>query len=170
MPDDIRQPVLSLLEHLPTRKLDALKQLFWSELNYDRANQPLSTRNWPEATRQALVEPPTLLAAAGEGGSFHIIYGRLNADRLLLAPQRQVITELLGEYPYTLFVFSDKSQTDWHFVNARYEKGGDVRARRIFRRITVGPYERLRTAAERISLLDIAGLTRHVPGIARIEP
>jgi hypothetical protein len=166
MPDDIRQPVLSLLQQLPVRRLDALKQLFWSELNYDRANQPLSTRNWPEATRQALVEPPTLLATAGQGGNFHIIYSRLGADRLLLAPQRQVVTDLLREHPYALFVFSDRGQTDWHFVNVRYEKGGDVRARRIFRRITVGPYERLRTAAERISLLDIAGLPPDLFGIS----
>jgi hypothetical protein len=166
MPDDIRQPVLSLLQQLPTRKLDALKQLFWSELNYDRANQPLSTRKWPEATRQALTELPILLATAGESGSFHIIYSRLDADRLLLAPQRQVVTDLLREHPYALFIFSDREQTDWHFVNVRYEKGGDVRARRIFRRITVGPYERLRTAAERISLLDIASLTPDLFGIS----
>jgi len=33
MTDQLRQTILNLLEKLPTRKLDALKQLFWSELN-----------------------------------------------------------------------------------------------------------------------------------------
>ncbi len=168
MPDDVRQSVLALLQQLPTRRLEALKQLFWSELNYERANQPLPTRDWPDGARQTLAEPPALFATAGEGDGFHVVYGRLEADRLLLGPQRLVVTHLLRDHPYALFIFSDKSQTHWHFVNVRYERtptpgpspsqveGG--KSRRVFRRITVGPYERLRTATERISLLDIAGL------------
>jgi methylase of polypeptide subunit release factors len=113
-----------------------------------------------------LAEPPTLFATAGEGDGFHVIYGRLNDNRLLIGPQRPVVTRLLQEHPYALFLFSDRSQTHWHFVNVRYEKDGDVRARRVFRRITVGPYERLRTATERISMLDIASLSPDLFGIS----
>jgi hypothetical protein len=34
--------------------LDPLKQLFWTELNYERVNQTLSRRDWPQAAREAL--------------------------------------------------------------------------------------------------------------------
>jgi hypothetical protein len=169
MSNAFRQTIHTLLEQLPTRKLEALKSLFWSELNYDRASQPLSTRDWPESVRQALTEPPTLFATAGAGDGFHIIYARLGADRLLLGPERQVVTRLLQHHPYALFIFSDRSRTHWHFVNVRYERARGAEsanpksqipnpksARRVFRRITVGPEERLRTAAERFALLDIA--------------
>jgi hypothetical protein len=47
--------ILPLLASLPEKRLDSLKQLFWSELNYDQAQEPLSTRSWtPEL--QALVQ------------------------------------------------------------------------------------------------------------------
>jgi hypothetical protein len=38
-----RQSILNLLQNFTG--LEPLKRLFWSELNYDRANQPLSTRD-----------------------------------------------------------------------------------------------------------------------------
>ncbi|MFM8310055.1 MAG: hypothetical protein ACKN87_24300 [Microcystis aeruginosa] len=40
---ELRQSVYDLLSSL--RGLDALKKLFWSELNYERENQTLSRRN-----------------------------------------------------------------------------------------------------------------------------
>ena len=59
--------------------LSSLKELF-AELNYDRANVPLSQRNWSETTASLLAADPLLLATAGE--DFHIIYCRLNSDQL----------------------------------------------------------------------------------------
>jgi hypothetical protein len=47
----MKERVHHLLHYLPTRKLDSLKQLFWSELNYQRANQELSWRDWPEQVK-----------------------------------------------------------------------------------------------------------------------
>ena len=41
--------------------VDALKQLLWSELNYERANTPLSRRGWPDGASQCLEEDPLLL-------------------------------------------------------------------------------------------------------------
>ena len=41
-----QQNVLELLKAL--RGLEPLKQLFWRELNYQRVNQPLSSRGWTE--------------------------------------------------------------------------------------------------------------------------
>jgi len=60
---------------------------------------------------------------------------------------------LLKEHPYALFIFSNQSQDYWHFINVKYDT--ETEKRRLFRRITVSPEERLRTAAERISMLNL---------------
>jgi hypothetical protein len=136
---------------------ESLKELFWRELNYDRVNQPLPRRDFPKAADDALAEDPLLFA---EKNDFQILYCRLSSDRLGLDLERAVVNHLLQQHPYALFVFSDAKQENWHFVNV---KEGAVEAeepirrrRRLFRRIAVGPYERLRTAAERIAMLDVA--------------
>lgn len=158
--------VLTLLEALPVRKLDALKELFWQELNYDRANEPVSTRNWTsDRAQQALAEAPLRFATAGgAGGGFNVFYCRLRGD-LLVGDERPIIQELLAhEGAYALYIFSDASQTHWHFVNVKYDK--DVARRRLYRRIKVGPEERLRTAAERIALLDPTALGVDLFGVS----
>jgi hypothetical protein len=168
MPDQIRQVVIDLLNDLPYRKLDSLKQLFWSELNYDRANSELPIRTWQQLAQQTLVHPPLLFATAGDGNGFHIIYCHLQSDHLLLGEERQIIKNLIQDHPFALYLFSDVSQTQWHFVNVKYDKDAGNRNRQVFRRISVGPHERLRTAAERIALLDIVTLTRDLFGIPPI--
>ena len=80
-----------------------------------------------------------------------------NSDRLLLTAERPVISKLLEDHPYALFVFSNQEQTDWHFVNVKYDTG-DSERRRLFRRITISPYEKLRTASERIAMLDLESI------------
>ena len=80
---EIQQSVLDLLKNL--RGLEPLKQLFWSELNYERVNQPLSRRGWTNTAVSALAEDPVLFAGGGENNEFHVIYARLASDRLLLA-------------------------------------------------------------------------------------
>src|SRR5207245_862285 len=50
-------------------------------------------------------------------------------------------------------IFSNVSQDQWHFLNVKYDD--DVHKRRVFRRITVATGERLRTASERLSMLDL---------------
>jgi len=147
-----RQSIQDLLTALPTQKLEALKQLFWSELNYARANAPLSTRAWTDGAAESLAEAPVLFATAAEG--FHIIYCRL-AGNLNLTTERLIVGKILPEHPYGLFVFSDIGQMRWHFVNVKYTSSKASGSRRLFRRITVAPYEFLRTATERITLLDV---------------
>lgn len=92
-----------------------------------------------------------LLAAAGDDEGFEVIYCRL-AGRLLIRSEAPVISRLVSSdegHDRALFVFSDHSQTHRHLVNVRHGEGG-----RLFRRIAVGPGEELRTATERIALLD----------------
>src|SRR5205823_4895818 len=94
--------------------------------------------------------------AAG-GDDFHIIHARLVSDRLPTGAERPVVSRLLQQHPYALFVFSNGQQNRWHFLNIKYD--GDIHKRRIFRRITVGPDERLRTASERLTMLDLESIS-----------
>ncbi|MBM3142800.1 MAG: hypothetical protein FJ005_07125 [Chloroflexi bacterium] len=142
---------MELLKNL--RGLEPLKQLFWSELNYDRVNQPLSRRGWNQTAANALAEDPVLFAGGGQNNDFHVVYGRLPQERLLLGQERPVVNMLLKEHPYALFIFSNQSQDYWHFINVKYDT--ETEKRRLFRRISVSPEERLRTASERITMLDL---------------
>lgn len=170
---DRTMAILGVLRGL--RGLDPLKQLFWSELNYDRVNQPISRGDWTDKQRSALAEDPTLFAGAGDGCGFQVIYCRLASDRLLITPERTVVSKLQPEHPYALFVFSNRDQDRWHFVNVKYEPQETSQRRRdggpakLFRRITIGPEERLRTASERIAMLDVAGTLGSLFGVSPLD-
>jgi len=69
--------ILELLEGL--HGLEPLKKLFWSELNYDRVNQPLSRRGWSQTAANALDDDPVLFAGGGQNNDFHVVYSRLPA-------------------------------------------------------------------------------------------
>ena len=157
-----QQPVQDLLKRL--RGLEPLKELFWTQLNYERINQPLSRRPWPETAAKALAEDPILLAGGGQDKGFHVIYARLASDRLRLVDERPVISQFLRDHPYALFIFSNRTQNRWHFANVKYDSQAE--RRRVFRRITVGPEERLRTASERIARLDLESIGPDLFGLS----
>jgi methylase of polypeptide subunit release factors len=156
-----KKTVLQILESFsgtgPLRELLA-------NLNYDPLNEPVSRQDWPEPARAALAQDPRLYGRAA--GEFYVIYAQLAADKLMLTQERGVVPQLLKQYPYALFVFSDKSQTNFHFVNVKWE---NTQKRRLYRRITVGPQERLRTAVERITLLDIQTIPAGLFGVKAQE-
>ena len=54
-----QQSVLNLLESL--NDLDRLKELFWTELHYDRINEAVSRRGWNEPAAKALADDPVVL-------------------------------------------------------------------------------------------------------------
>jgi hypothetical protein len=173
MPDlALRQSVFDLLQNF--RGLKPLKDLFWSELNYERVNEPLSRRNWPAAASEVLAEDPLLFAAGGSDGEFHVVYVRLASNQLLIGDERPVIAQLLRDHPYALFVVSNRAQDRWHFVNVKVaapketEENRDPQKRRLFRRITVAPGERLRTAAERLSMLDLEEVQGDLLGVSAL--
>lgn len=60
---ELKQGVLDLLRDF--RGMAPLKELFWSELNFDRENRPLARRGWSDTARDALAEDPLLFASAG---------------------------------------------------------------------------------------------------------
>jgi len=158
----VRKSVQGLLEDLSQQhSLGPLKELFRTELNYDWQDTMLSRRQWPDSAARALAENPRLLATGGDG--FPIIYARLATERLSLTDERRVVKQFLHTSPDGLFVFSDNSLTHWHFINVKYDTASTKRP--LFRRITVGPEERLRTAGDRIVMLDLNTL----PDTARMS-
>ncbi|MEN6319412.1 MAG: TaqI-like C-terminal specificity domain-containing protein [Syntrophaceae bacterium] len=160
-----KQTVLKILEQLGG--LDALKELFWTELNYERENAPLSMRGWPDSARKALVDDPILFASGGEENAFHVLYCRLASDSLQRNFERPIVNQLVREHPYCLFVFSDTTQSSWHFLNIKYDE--KVEKRRIFRRITVRADSGLRTAAERLQMLDLVSIRKELSSIPALE-
>jgi type I restriction-modification system DNA methylase subunit len=158
-----QQTVLDILKDF--RGPEPLKQLFWSELNYSRVNTPLSRQKWNATAAGSLAADPVLFATGGDG--FHIIHSRLPTDKLLMGQERPVVSQLLKEHPYALFVFSNNSLNLWHFLNVKYDD--EITKRRVFRRITVGPEERLRTASERIALLDLESVGADLFGLSPLE-
>ena len=167
MPQNLnhQENILNILQDF--HGLDPLRELFWTELNYDHQNDEISRRGWTDTARNALADDPVLFATGGTDDAFHVIYARLNSDRLLLTAERPAISKLLEDHPYTLFVFSNRERTDWHFVNVKYDETEDPKRRRLFRRITISPYEKLRTASERIAMLDLASIG---PDLEELSP
>ena len=157
-----KKTVLQILESFSNAKSAAPLRELLAQLNYDPLNEPVSRKDWPEPAKVALASDPRLYGQAA--GEFYVIYAQLRADNLKLTDERLVIPQLLQQYPYALFVFSDKSQTNFHFVNVKWET---TQKRRLYRRISVGPQERLRTAVDRISMLD----TQEIPaGLFGLTP
>jgi hypothetical protein len=154
-PKDIIGIVQKRLEELKQQhSLNPLKQLFWTDLSYNRENTPLAYLDWPESIRQTLQEPPLLFATGGRDNDFNVIYIHMAHEELLLGHERPVVLKLLAEHLDALFILSNAGQSKWHFVNVKQDSKRSKRP--LLRRITVGPEERLRTASERLALLDLA--------------
>ncbi|MFL5542939.1 MAG: Eco57I restriction-modification methylase domain-containing protein, partial [Longimicrobiaceae bacterium] len=170
MPDSVARNVLSLLKDL--RGVEDLKRLVCTELGYAWAGAPLARRSWPEPLRGLLAEDPLLLATAGAEGGFHVLYCRMAAERLSVAQERQVVGELLRRHPCALFVFANRAEDAWHFVNVKIgvphegEEHREAGRRRLLRRIAVEPGEPNRTGAERLAEIAAAKL----PGGAAASP
>jgi len=127
--------------------LERLNELFCRDLNYGYSGSVISKRTWKEQVANSVKE----LALIGTQGDFHIIYCQI--EKLLLGIERPIINQLLKEHPYLLAIFSDPQFTNWHFVNVKYDE--ELKNRRLFRRIVIGPDERLHTAAQRINMLEV---------------
>lgn len=165
MTENKPQTIHRKLSLLPSSGIDGLKQLFWEELNYDHANSPIPTTDWDLTLVENLAERPVLFATAANEDGFHIIYSRLTGDKMPIGRERALIQKLIVHHPHSLFVFSNQSQTHWHFVNAITESGESAQRRRILRRISVSQEDRLRTASERLARLDVNLADRDLLGL-----
>ncbi|MEM7557204.1 MAG: hypothetical protein AAF378_24570 [Cyanobacteria bacterium P01_A01_bin.84] len=151
---ELEKSIQSSLQNL--KNLELLKKLFWSQLNYERENKKLSRRKLTDTVAGVIEDVPILFASGGISKDFHVIYTRLKSQDLSKQDERVVVNHLLKEHPYALFVFSNNSRSHWHFLNVKYDDS--PQKRRLFRRITVGEGEQLRTATERITLLDLESI------------
>jgi hypothetical protein len=130
-----------------------LRDLFVGELGYDYGDVRLDLAD--DKSRGLVYGDECLrTVATGGDGEFKVIYVRLRAS-LSRACERTLIAKLLAENGRALFVFSDAEQRQWHFVNVKYKEGMGDAKNRLLRRITIGRDEQLRTAIERIALLDL---------------
>jgi len=152
-----QQAVLNVLQGLKGQ--EPLKQLFWTELNYDKINSPISRKGWGEQASGALVDDPVLFATGGK--DFHVIHARLKSEKLLMGMERPVVSRLLQSHPYSLFIFSNANQDQWHFLNVKYDD--DVQKRKLFRRISIAPLDKLRTASERLDKINLADASNVAP-------
>ncbi len=154
-PENIER-ILNLLQNL--RGLEPLRELFWRELNYTRIDEPIA--ELPDSLADCLAEPPRRFAAAGSNNDFHILYAHLNTEKLRKTDERQLIAHLQTRFSHALYIFSNAAQDHWHFVNVTLvrEAREKRKARHRYRRITIAPDARLRTAAERIAMLNLETL------------
>ena len=105
--------------------------------------------------RGHLTGDPAVMARSGD---FLVIYNRLNSDKLERVKESDVVPRLTRHHPFALYLFSDRDESDWRFINVKYEQ--EESRRRVLRRFTVGPDERaadrLRTVSEQLSHIAIA--------------
>jgi hypothetical protein len=144
--NNVKNQVYSTLRKLDS--LDNLTELFCSHLNYQYSGDVVSQRDW----KPQIVNSIRNLRLVATHDDFHIIF--CGIDELLLGIERPIVNQILKQHPYALMIFSDTLYQDWHFVNVKYDD--EIKNRRLFRRIVIGPDERLHTAAQRISLMDVA--------------
>ncbi|MDI6751276.1 MAG: N-6 DNA methylase [bacterium] len=142
--------IRELLEALNTEA--DLARLFIEELDFEMSRQNILEVLTPKYQPQ--VEDLKIIAELGE---FKIILCRIK--RLLKGDEREIFNQIANRYSHSLVVFTSPDFSEWHFTSLKYielEKQKLERKIRPFRRIVVGKTERLRTAAERIALLEVS--------------
>ena len=119
-----------------------------------------------EAAQEALAQEPEIVARAGE---FEIIYAPLREfDKRAISAERLVISRLLSNHPFALWIFSNEDKTKWHFVNVKRGAGDgqNAMARHVLRRFAFVRGEIAgRTSIERLQKIDLESLAV-LPGIA----
>ena len=94
---DHQENILNILQDF--HGIEPLRELFWTELNYDHQNDGLSRWGWTDTAKNALAHDPVLFTTGGTNNAFEVIYARLNSDHLLLTAERPVISRLLQDHP-----------------------------------------------------------------------
>ena len=125
-----------------------LQKFFVEELNYAAADG--SIKNIISDKYKDEIKSIELIASQDD---FKIIFCELN--QLYKGNERAIVEQVSRFHPHNLVIFSN-GKHEFHFTNLKTikEEKRSIEYRiRPFRRIIVGPYERLRTAAERIEHL-----------------
>jgi len=142
MSRDLRTEVLDVLQRFESES--DLRHLYCELLNYEYADVPVPTRDWSTLARE-VTEYGRVIARRG---SFFIVFLRIK--KLTITNERSALNEVLKRYPECVVVFYGVEDDLWHIVSPRFDP--ETPHKFLIRRYVVGPYERLRTAAERLRL------------------
>lgn len=138
------------------RNLKNLSDLrtFFQELGYFYIDQPISTRGFKQELLERIDGDSLKLIAEYE--NYPTLYcevkivGRSSIERQLIKIERLLIRALPSQFDTCLLVIYEPKSKLWHFVNSK-PVGNKLRLRRF----AVGEHEKLRTAAERLSLIKV---------------
>lgn len=129
------------------------------DLGYEYENESLDSlmRTWTDRQKEFV----THIVRVGSHEEFSIFWIQLNHNKLLRTVQRTVINLINRQFPYNMIIFSNIDNSIWDFINIKAvkdqasEEDREPKKRQFLRRIKIDQQERLRTAIERISLLEI---------------
>jgi len=127
--------------------------MFIERLNYEPAFDTVHSV-FSEAVR-AYIQSAQTIARQDEFKVVHCVLKKFPKGQ-----ERDAVKQLSMYHPHNLVVFSDRDFSEFHFTNLRYikqQKGNIEQRIRPFRRIVIGPNERLRTASERLAMLELQG-------------
>ena len=132
------------------------RDLFCNVLHYEFEDEQMTTVNWPDKLKEylALGTSPQIIA---DQNGFKIIYLQLSEDYLRKGLERQLVQHIAKDDPTlrSLVVVSDVDQKQWHLINVKFEKEEGKQERLRLRRMHVGPDQSVRTAVERLTMLNI---------------
>lgn len=129
-----------------------LQRLFAEELNFHPASGDIVS-----VLSDKLKEYVSVLQIIAKQDEFYIILCSLAT--LFKGKERPIAEKVSEHYPHSLVVFTNPEYSEWHFTNIKHvklDKEELERRVRPFRRLIVGNTERLRTASERLALLEVA--------------
>jgi hypothetical protein len=138
--------------------LKDIRDLFINLLHYDHESTEIATLDWPDSLQDILAKNTLPEVIAGYNG-FKVIHLQLAAEDLRKGQERQLIQRIRKDDPTlrALFVVSNYEQNQWHLINTKdtQEASKTTLHLRFFR---IGKGQQVRTAAERLHLIDIEAL------------
>lgn len=142
--------------------LKDIRDLFINLLNYDHESIELATLDWSDSLQDLLAKNSLPEVIAGYNG-FKIIYLKLASEDLRKGHERKLIERIRKDDPSlrALFVVSNLSQEKWHIINTKDTREAN-KTNLHLRFFRIGEGQQLRTAAERLQLIDIANLNPEV--------
>jgi len=145
---DWKTEILPALEKIRNEgvNIDLLRNLFIEKLNYDFSDQ-LTNIKFRESIKESVLSTKII----AEKDEFKVIFCQI--DTLLKGKEPEIIKDISSYYPSNIIILTNRKADEAHFINTRYVGKKQDKKVKGFRRITVGKTDRLRTAAERLSML-----------------
>lgn len=139
-----------------------VRYFFCRILNYEHESIELATLDWPDSLQDLLAKNTLPEVIAGYNG-FKIIHLQLSTKDLRKGHERKLIQRILKDDPTlrALFVVSNIEHDQWHLINIK-DTPEAIKTKLHLRFFRIGEGQQVRTAAERLELIDIANLNPEV--------